>query len=72
VPDRLSPNDIEQLNRSKKRKRELSLTHEQRQRLRAVLKNLRHGHGTWKRVAAITGISLNTLYGVSKGLDFGS
>lgn len=72
MPLRLAPTDSERLNHPKKRNKIPSLTDAERQRLRAVLKNLRHAHGSWKRVAEITGVSLNTLYGVAKSMDFGS
>jgi hypothetical protein len=72
VPDRLSPNDTERLNHPKKRKKKPSLTEAERQRLRAVLKNLRHLHGSWNRVAEITGVNVNTIYGIAKSMDFGS
>jgi hypothetical protein len=70
VPLRLAPDDTERL--KKNRKKRPSLTEIERQRLRSVLKNLRHLYGTWKRVAEATGVSEDTLCGVAKGRDFGS
>ena len=72
MPLRLAPTDSERLNQPKKRNKKPSLSESERQRLRAVLKNLRHLHGSWRRVADVTGVSVHTLYGVVKSTDFGS
>ncbi len=70
MPLRLAPDDSERLKKNRQRRR--SLSDDERQRLRAVLKNLRHLLGTWNRVSEATGVSVNTLCGISKGRDFGS
>jgi hypothetical protein len=54
------------------RRRTHALTEDERRLLRAVLKILRHFCGSWPRVSKAMGIPLNTLYGISKGKDFGS
>lgn len=50
----------------------LQLTEPERQVLRAALKGLRHRLGSWRAVSEATGIPVNTLWGISRGTDYGS
>jgi hypothetical protein len=54
------------------RKRTHSLTAKERRLLRAALKGLRHRLGGWRHVSEAIGVPTNTLWGVSRGTDFGS
>ena len=65
---RLSPGDPPRT----KQRRTNSLTVGKPRLLRAALRNLRLKHGTWKALAALMGVSANSLWGISKGRDFGS
>lgn len=66
---RLGPKDTDW---RRGKKRAPTLSDAQRLRLRAAITSLRHQHGTWKRLAEVTGVSRHTLYGIAKGTDFGS
>lgn len=50
----------------------VSLTPQQRKRLRAALRNLRATYGTWKRLAEAMDVSILSLRGIAKGRDPGS